>query len=389
MSIRRISAFTLVELLVVIAIIGVLISLLLPAVQAAREAARRMQCTNNLKQLTLAVHNFHDTQQYLPWWSCGPRYASSTKGVIGFSVQAEVLPYIELGNMYSLLNSRRFQDKSNTSNSTWLKVWKDWGKNVVYVDSGTYQSGSNDHVHDQVVPAFRCPSDGGSNYCSELPKDKGDAAGPAAGNYVANYGSGVGWQYDHTGETDGFVNQTRTRKSLASITDGLSNTLAFSEAIIGDGILGNAVPPINTPWLRVGTDAVVSMPVSDLREGNKTLWGDSSLPGVVSIGYVTNSFSLPTWTQSNSNAWYGIRGFSWMVGSPVATGFCTFATPNPPYPDWSNGVGIGFFSARSFHTGGVNASNADGSVSFISNTVDRQTWHRLGSKNDGGADLSQ
>jgi prepilin-type N-terminal cleavage/methylation domain-containing protein len=386
MSIRRFVGFTLVELLVVIAIIGVLVGLLLPAVQAAREAARRIRCVNNMKQVTLACQNFHDTRQYLPWWSCGPRYANSTKCVIGFSAQAEVMPYIEMGSMHSLLTARRFADKSNISNMTWLKVWKDWGKNVVYVDKGTYESSSNDHVHDQVIAAFRCPSDSGPNYNNGLPKSTGDIIGPAAGNYVSCYGSGMGWNYDHTGETDGFINQTKARKDFSSITDGLSNTLAFSESIIGDGTFVSTAPPTETPWLRIGTDAVVSMPVSDLREGNKTLWGDSLEPGVVSIGYVTNSFSLPTWTSSHTSQWYGIRCFSWMVGSPAATGFCTFATPNPPYPDWSNGGGIGFYSARSFHPGGVIVSKVDGSVSFVSNTIDSTTWRRLGSKNDGGAD---
>jgi prepilin-type N-terminal cleavage/methylation domain-containing protein len=101
--------FTLVELLVVIAIIGVLVALLLPAVQAAREAARRMQCTNNLKQLGLASHNFHDTMNFLPPAFIGDNSEDATVGWATWG--AFVMPYLEAGNQYSLWNVSRLNTK--------------------------------------------------------------------------------------------------------------------------------------------------------------------------------------------------------------------------------------------------------------------------------------
>jgi prepilin-type N-terminal cleavage/methylation domain-containing protein len=390
MSIRRIriSAFTLVELLVVITIVGVLVSLLLPAVQQAREAARRMKCTNNMKQLTLGVHNFHDTQNVLPRWSCNPRRSSSgAKTTHGFSVQAVILPHIEMSSFYAPLKKSQFAATTGT-----LKVWKDWGNNYVYNDSGMYETAydQNNYVHDKVVPAFRCPSDSpNSEYPTELPVDGASGTRPAVGNYVACYGSGMGYNYDHTGDADGIVSRNRVANGLESITDGTSNTLYFSETIIGDGTLSlNFAPDSSTPWLRVAAKITSngSMPVGETLEGDINAWTNSNKPGINGI-YTTDSWSLPTYITGNTTNWYGLRGFSWIIGDPVATGFCAFSTPNPPYPDWSNPFGIGFFAARSFHVGGVNASHCDGSVTFYSDTIDRQTWHRLGSKNDGGANL--
>ncbi|MDR2756849.1 MAG: DUF1559 domain-containing protein [Planctomycetaceae bacterium] len=393
MSIRRFSfGFTLVELLVVIAIIGVLVGLLLPAVQAAREAARRMRCTNNMKQLTLGVHNFHDTQSALPRWSCNPRRSSggSPKTTHGFSVQAATLPFIEQASMYAPLAKSQFT--ATTGN---YKVWKDWGNEPVYNDDGMYETDYpvDNYVHDKIVPLFRCPSDSPpSEWPSELPLDTyGASTRPAVGNYMVCYGSGMGYNYDHTGETDGVVSRARASKGLESITDGTSNTLYFSESIIGDGTTSNnTAPDPATPWLRVAAMKTPYMAVADTLEGNVNDWANSTNPGLKGI-YITDSFNIGTHitTSGNTSNYYGLRGFAWIVGDAVSNGFCTVHQPNSPYADWCNSIGIGFFAARSFHAGGVVASNCDGSVIFVSNTIDRQTWHRMGSKNDGGANLPQ
>ncbi|MDR3197138.1 MAG: DUF1559 domain-containing protein [Planctomycetaceae bacterium] len=391
MSIRRFSVgFTLVELLVVIAIIGVLIGLLLPAVQAAREAARRMQCTNNVKQLTLSVHGFHDAKNYIPRWSCNPR-RTGAKACIGFSVQAATMPWNELTTMHSLLTQSQFEKFGEVVSENY-KVWEYFGNYKIYTDGGTYASAHNDHVHDQVVSQFRCPSDSSaSNWCTNITKATDDPIGPAVNNYVSCYGSGMGYNYDHTGDTDGVTRQARAKNDFAIITDGLSNTLFWSEAIVGDLAFNNNTPPdTSTPWARTALyKPNTYQSAAETHENNTTTWASSQKPGIPGI-YTTDTFDLPTFYTSGTYAatnWYGFRGFTWIVGSPVATGFCTFSPPNPPYSDWACYIGIGLFAARSFHTGGVNASHCDGSVTFYSNSIDRQTWHRLGSKNDGGANL--
>ncbi|MEX2174581.1 MAG: DUF1559 domain-containing protein [Pirellulaceae bacterium] len=177
----RRSAFTLVELLVVIAIIGVLVALLLPAVQAAREAARRAQCSNNLKQFGLAVQLYHDSHLTLPpgrWGGSGGRV---------FSVHGLILPFMEQGNVRELIDYTTFWD-----------------------------SPSNTAARAAVIPVFTCPSDPQS---SRPP-------GWAATNYEPCEGA-------DTRMSNGVINN-RSGTKLADITDGTSNTACFSERGLGD-----------------------------------------------------------------------------------------------------------------------------------------------------------
>jgi prepilin-type N-terminal cleavage/methylation domain-containing protein len=388
MSIRRKSAFTLVELLVVIAIIGVLIGLLLPAVQQAREAARRMQCTNNMKQLMLGIHNFHDTKGAMPRWSGNPRRigGEGMETTFVFSAQAAILPFVEQTSIYSTLSPKQME--ATTGN---LKSWLDWHKNgkigYIYTDSGTYNSGvtADQFVHNKVVPMFRCPSDAPASEfmdCILLDK-KGSNTIPAVNNYMACYGSGMGYSYDDTAECDGAISRAVIKTDMASITDGTSNTLYWSESIIGDGIAGTAAPDTSTPWARVYVHTGACAANAN-RDG--TSWSNSTLPGMKGL-YTKDSTDLST--LITADRYDGIRGFSWLIGAGVSSGFCTFYTPNPPYPDFCafSVTGTGFYSARSFHAGGVNAANCDGSVVYVSNTINRQIWHRMGAKNDGGIDL--
>jgi prepilin-type N-terminal cleavage/methylation domain-containing protein/prepilin-type processing-associated H-X9-DG protein len=184
--------FTLVELLVVIAIIGVLVSLLLPAVQAARESARRMQCQNNLKQIALGCHNFHDTHGKFPSGGLAPTVTPGSQ----FSVLAQLLPFIEQGNVHDLID---FKAPANDPLNTNARMSK--------------------------IATFLCPSDG---------RDNPMPASGAATNYMANTGTlpffVIPGQMNYNGVF--YVNHA---VRFADITDGTTNTALFSERLMADG----------------------------------------------------------------------------------------------------------------------------------------------------------
>lgn len=190
---RHPRGFTLIELLVVIAIIGILIALLLPAVQAAREAMRRAQCANNLKQLALAVHSYHDANNAIP-----PTGVASVVTGNNFSMKARLLPYIEQSNAYNALN----------------------------MSFGDGQA-SNTTVNTLQVSAILCPSD------SNVPDPT-----RSYHSYPNNLGT---WKYNRGGAMDGpayLLGDTSGARtiSMATVTDGLSSTAVFSEFVRGDGL---------------------------------------------------------------------------------------------------------------------------------------------------------
>jgi prepilin-type N-terminal cleavage/methylation domain-containing protein/prepilin-type processing-associated H-X9-DG protein len=187
------SGFTLIELLVVIAIIAVLIALLLPAVQSAREAARRAQCVNNLKQIGLAMHNYVESRGVLPG-------ADMVFNVTEISALAQVLPYLEQSPVYNSINF-----------------------------AFSYQDPTNNTVMMTAVSGFICPSD----LSDPLPALGGQT------NYMANMGSGIVWQ-SAIGPNAGLpqpngVFYGNSATTFAAITDGLSNTTFYSERVLADG----------------------------------------------------------------------------------------------------------------------------------------------------------
>ena len=200
------SGFTLVELLVVIAIIGVLIALLLPAVQAAREAARRTQCTNNLKQFGLAMQNYHDVHKFFPAGSLDT----------GLSVHARLLPYMEETAVHGLVRFDR-----------------------------PYNHADNLAAFNARVETFLCPSDSGSSVPA-------NAGGP--NNYYGNQGSGILFGMPPTNSSDpnfgmsepNGVFYRNSRTNFASLLDGSSKTAAFSEKVVGDFNNGIATPKSDT-----------------------------------------------------------------------------------------------------------------------------------------------
>ena len=335
MNTRR-RGFTLVELLVVIAIIGVLVALLLPAVQAAREAARRTQCSNNLKQIALALHNYHDTHNVLPFGK-GASYTGA-QPYARWSAQALFLPYMEQTN---LQNSIDFNFAPETPGMggviNFMPAYQNPGR-VNATQSRTR------------VPGFFCPSDGApvgdwpgqNNYCGNQGSwlcDRGDTA--AASTDIAPT------------ETNGGMLYFLSRVRFADVTDGLTNTTLFSEKLRGTG----------NPHPR--TDLFV---ISNQSSLNATFQTCSTL-------------NTATATPLTSK-W----GWSWVMGENCCTLYNHVSTPNTtscagiPFPGTMTNMSMQV-SANSNHMNGVNMAMSDASVRFCPNQVDLAVWRGLGTRN--------
>ncbi len=312
------NAFTLVELLVVIAIIGALIALLLPAVQAAREAARRMQCTNNLKQMTIAAHNHHDVYGYLPnsyfQKSMGYDTMNNWRWI---SFVAPMLPFMEQTPLYELII------RKTTSGQVW-----------------THTPTDSDGLGTNQVVTWLCPSNADAK--------------PPAGElarlcYRANLGDLCFAGGDDVDAPRGvFRPGTYAQVSFASITDGTSNTAMFLESF--PGVFSEANPPLK------GGNAVVSGLTS------------RSIPSeCLSI----NTNGILTSVAGHINSWRR-PGMSAFFGRPPCIGVCTMLPPNAPNCANSTDPSTngGMITAGSFHAGGANVSLCDGSVRFVTETVD-------------------
>lgn len=325
------SAFTLVELLVVIAVIGILIALLLPAVQAAREAARRMSCTNNLKQLGIAMHNYADTfRETLP--NAG---FSGSVFPNDYSPLAKLLPYCEQANLQDLIDFSIYMGHPGTTD---LPV-------ELRPAAAT------------AVPMFLCPSDG-ETPLHDMKLPSGAVIQVAGSNYAMNHESGVNGVYNPGfGAADGLC-WVDADVRLASITDGTSNTLAFTESLRGRGDAPNLTPTPDVQVYRGQTSAYATL--ADTADSGGL---DAVLPSIT--------------------GWDGNRLLFWLRGcSPTGPVMNGRLTPNHEAPDFVY-RSAKVTAARSRHPGGVNACFCDGSVSFISETIERDTWHALWTRAGG------
>jgi prepilin-type processing-associated H-X9-DG protein len=309
----------LVELLVVIAIIGVLIALLLPAVQAAREAARRSQCTNNMKQLSLALHAHHDSHNGFP------ANGADTKGTPSWgSAFLSLLPFLEM-------NARHERFVAGDSPIS--------GLFVATTDEGCRGP----------ISAFSCPSDDSQHVSYSNDKKA------AATNYVVSYGDTTRGTHVLGTSKRGIFGGQKIYQSFASTTDGTSNTIAFSETLVAqsadDSRLGAGIavlPNSGVPYIaKPGS-------VAAFRGANKQILSNDTAKGVCG------------------------RGNSFAMGAGIYTGFSTILPPNSPSgTDRGDPPNIhdcaGLMSAASNHTGGVNVGLCDGSVTFVSDTINALT----------------
>ena len=324
MRFRR--GFTLIELLVVIAIIAILIGLLVPAVQKVREAAARLQCQNNLKQIGLAMHAYHDAYKKLPWGEgpgssqtlTGPGTSATARGCCWGLWQSLILPYIEQGSMLNL-----WKNHLGSANSG--RAITGTSNRLRYGDSPNVEN-----VTSKRLTILTCPSDT-PNPGAITTTIGGVTYAITSHNYVVNYGNGTNYGLDPTvGAPVPFTHKVLAApfgmapyvKRLTDFSDGTSNTLLASETVQGMG--------------------------SDLR--GFTWWA----PGAQFTTVNPPNSSLPDIVTQNCNN-----------------------QPAQNLPCRDNGGAWNILAARSRHTDGVNVVLGDGSVRFVSQSINIDIWRAM------------
>jgi prepilin-type N-terminal cleavage/methylation domain-containing protein/prepilin-type processing-associated H-X9-DG protein len=380
MTIRMRRGFTLIELLVVIAIIAVLIALLLPAVQAAREAARRSQCTNNLKQIGLAMHNYHQAVGTFPQGhsqSASKLPYTAYAGWSEWGAQAQLLPYMEQGPIYNAIN-------------------------FSFCSGYSYGAFCNATAANRLISGYMCPSDnlvgfggappstnaiitawGQSTYPPNTNSYKG-----SIGTTTSSWGWAIGYEQCEPDplNINGGTNPCNPNSTglfvywisngIQNITDGTSNTIAYSEALVGDtqNTLGT--------HRNNGATGVTAIAPALVADASAVSYQNVIMPAIT---------ACTTSMRSGTNV-TNATGARWGWGAMGISLFNTVVTPNSKLAPWaackSSCPGCGpddsnFSNAQSNHPGGVNVMFADGSVRFIKDSINPQTWMALGTKANG------
>jgi prepilin-type N-terminal cleavage/methylation domain-containing protein/prepilin-type processing-associated H-X9-DG protein len=319
--------FTLIELLVVIAIIGVLVALLLPAVQAAREAARRIQCANNLKQVGIALHGYHGALGSFPvgfLYPTTPAPPTTSPLQYRWSAFAQMTPHLEQANLFNALN---FDFPLAFRPASASPFWPFYPANATAMATK--------------VSLFLCPSDGAQAPAAD--------SGPTNYAFCSGDGSAGG---DATGANGTFI--LGPACSLAGITDGSSGTVAVSEQLLG--IAGPYSQTSPTPIPSQTSRAFARVSAGPLTDGSCAVAG---------AGWLFN------------------KGAGWWDGNYLNTLYNHHATPNARVPDCVTYHNPGWKAARSLHPGGVNALFCDGHVAFVKDAVDPRVWRGLATRAGG------
>ena len=347
---KRPAAFTLVELLVVIAIIGVLVALLLPAIQAAREAARRAQCTNNLHNIGLAVHNYASARQTLPPGDVrDPFFNGGSQVKSMYSWVTLIMPYIEEANAHGVM---------------------DWTEGLEQNQGTDEQEGTR--AHHLFIKTFACPSE--VNQAADIGlvnKFYG-----ARGNYVGNAGLGWFWAEDVSpnDQLEGWLADTSAGGDSLKARPSVSG---IHMTALGSFVV-SSVKPLKGRKFSDFTDGTSNTAaISELR-----LIPETDTRGAMHFGPA--SMYMHDWTPNvaigEENSFNRLRAEDW-------TRYCDRQGPAreiAPCRQASDGwKGLWQHTARSYHTGGVNLAMADGSTRFVSDDIDLLVWRAMGSA-DGG-----
>ncbi len=366
---RAKKGFTLIELLVVIAIIAILIALLLPAVQQAREAARRSQCKNNLKQIGLSLMNYHDVHKTLP---PGVTVSAGTGISNGLAWTYHILPFFDQAPLFKKYNSKiAYTNATGTPNNAGL--------------SST------------ILTAARCPSDAGPDQDSS-----GGVADMGVANYVGNYGVGMPSATAHPGDVQGIMG-VNTRVRIRDVKDGMSNVVLAAErrnpkicntvgwtvtaGAIVDGGADDAVSGVLGPctfWAGMqapaATYAVNPLPQGPAAAGTTGLYqvlgttrsGDVTLNEPGEQNQLTGNLTGNTLVTSVT---------TWSAGAAGTIKINkTVGNDQTMSGDYQDATTVGF---SSWHTGGIQAVLGDGTVRFLSENIDSTIYENLSRRSDG------